>query len=350
MKNFKKLSALVLTCCLMAALCLPVFAEIVSSGSTVPIDEEYGWNYDADSGELSHGDWVYSEYFMPSGYWVISQYLYSYEDGIRLDAYDNYDLLIEQILPDPEIPEVSNDIVFISSSNFPKDSDRVFVTRDGKALLDSFVAGEYATYQFTKGSHYRVDIAEQYQKDLSDMTPSMTLDVRTLRSAKEYPIVGIDKSGNFAHVIGAVYGTVDGNGYVYVDYDSLPDNYLDADGTLSFRGGEVPAYPLNASVVGELVYELENYGTSHYTTIITAYTFEQQENDMEQTPALILFSVMLIPFLFIAPLLTLILGVVLSLIKKIPGRKRWSALILTSGLWLLCSVAITVLCIVAIVM
>lgn len=340
MKNIKKLSALLIALLMILSLILPVFA---AEYPTEEIDESVEWVYDESTGELTHGDAVYTEYFLSSGFRILCN-RYRYDAEINMELYNIYQLYILQILPDPEVPAVRSDITFISSTGYSdEDAVRIFVTPEGKAIMDDFENGQYASYQFAENVYKRADITQEYWMDIENREPNLTLDVRTLRSATEYTILGIDATGNFAHVIGAVYQTVDGHGYVYVHYDALESNMLNAEGTLSFREGEVPAYTLDATKVGALISSM-----SHQSSMIySAYHFEDNDLDMDQTPALILFALMLSPFLFIAPLLFLVLGIVLCSIKKIPGRKRWGGLVAISCLWLACSVAITALCIVA---
>ncbi len=341
MKNLTKIFATLLALCALTSL-LALGAH--AFGETEPIDEVEGekvdWTYDYTQNVLVHGDTVYEEYFMPAGFDIFACE-YTYAGSITMGEYSSRTGYVRQFMPDPNIPEVYRDIAILFDPNVSE--DRVFVTENGKAIVDSFVRGEYSHYQFAKDYNTRAVIPDDYLIDLADKQPNLTIDVRTLRSAEEYLIYGIDQTGHFAHIVGAIYETLNGNGYVYVHFDGLESNYLDADGMLSFRQGEVPAYTVSTSKVTDLLVS-SVYTPNRY---ISQNTFKDDIN-MDQTPALIIFAIMMSPYLFIAPILLLALGIVLRSIKKIPGRKRWNALILLSSLWLLCSLAITVLCIVAI--
>ena len=346
MKNFKKLSALLIALFMILSLILPVLA---ADYPTEEIDETVVWSYDETTGELTHGEVVYEEYFISSGFLVIGD-RYRYKETIYMELYNLQDHTVSQFIPDATVPSVRSDIAFVSYSAYSADGDlRIFVTPEGKAVMDAFGNGQYTSYQFAEYKSKRVDLSKDFITDIENREPNLTLDVRTLRNATKYKILGIDTTGNFAHIMGAVYQTVDGHGYVYVDYDALENNMLDADGTLSYRGGEVPAYTLDAAMVGDLIVQAQNC-RSVSPRVYSANDFEDDELDIDQTPALILFALMLSPILFIAPIIFLVLGIVLSLVKKIPGRKRWLGLVATSCLWLLCSIAITVLCIVAILL
>ncbi len=341
MKNLTKIFAALLALLTLTSL-LALGAH--AFGETEPIDEVEGekvdWTYDYTQNVLVHGDTVYEEYFIPSGF-AIFGCEYTYADNITMGEFSSRTAAIRQFMPDPDTPEVYRDIAILFDPNVSE--DRVFVTENGKAIVDAFIRGEYSHYQFAKDYNTRAVITDEYLIDLADKQPNLTVDVRTLRSAQEYVIYGIDQTGRFAHIVGAIYETLDGNGFVYVHFDGLESNYLNADGTLSFRQGEVPAYAVSTSKVTDLLVRSTSM-PNHYRS---QYSFEDQV-DMDQTPALIIFAFMMSPFLYIAPLLLLALGIVLRSIKKIPSRKRWDALIVLSSSWLLCSIAITVLCIAAI--
>ena len=340
MKNLTKIFAALLSLCAITSLLL---LGAHAFGETEPIDEVEGekvdWTYNFTENTLSHGDVVYEEYFMPAGFEIFACH-YTYSGGVTMDDLGNTSS-VRQLMPDAQSLEVYRDVALLYESGIS--GERVFVTENGKAIVDAFVRGEYGSYQFAKNFSYRAVIPEEYLIDLADRQPNLTVDVRTLRSAQEYVIYGVDQTGHFAHPVGAIYETLDGNGYVYVHFDGLENNYLDANGMLSFRQGEVPAYAVSTSKVTDLIVSTTNMPNEY----INKYTFEDNIN-MDQTPALIIFAVMMSPFLYIAPLLLLTLGIVLRSIKKVPSRKRWNSLIILSCLWLVCSLAITVLCIVAI--
>ena len=343
MKNLTKIFAALLSLCAITSLLL---LGAHAFGETEPIDEVEGekvdWTYNFTENTLSHGDVVYEEYFMPSGFELfVHEYGYSGSFPISADGLRSGS--VTQIMPDPDTPEVYRDIAIMFEP--PRTQDRIFVTESGKAIVDAFVNGEYGSYQFAKNIRTRAIISDGDLIDLSERQPNLTIDVKTLRSAQEYVIYGVDQTGHFAHAIGAIYETVDGNGFVYVHFDGLESNYLDADGTLSFRQGEVPAYSVSTSKVTDLLVKSTSM-PNHYRS---KYSFDDQV-DLDQTPALIIFAIMMSPFLYIAPLLLLTLGIVLRSIKKVPSRKRWNSLIILSCLWLVCSLAITALCIVAILM
>ncbi|MBO5842275.1 MAG: hypothetical protein J6R46_04680 [Clostridia bacterium] len=342
MKNLTKIFAALLSLCAITSLLL---LGAHAFGETEPIDEVEGetqaWVYDQTENVLTHGDTVYEEYFMPSGWGLISN---EYRYGNKVKIHDpvtpsEKTVFIHQIMPDFQAPEVYRDIAIMYDTH-----ERIFVTEQGRAAMDAFVNGEYGGYLLKKSqaSHLSA-IDEEYLIDLADRQPDLTLDVRTLRSANEYLVYGMDPTGSFVHPIGAIYNTVDGHGYVYVHFDGLGNNYLTDDGTLSFRGGEVPAYTVNKVTVNNIVRNGTRVGGF---MVATKSNFEDRV-DMDQTPALIIFAVMMSPFLYIAPLLLLTLGIVLRSIKKVPSRKRWNSLIILSVLWLLCSLAITALCIAA---
>ena len=343
MKNLTKIFAALLSLCAITSLLL---LGAHAFGETEPIDEIEGekvdWTYDFTDNTLTHGEVVYEEYFMPAGFDIFACE-YTYTGSITMSEYSSRTGSVRQFMPDPNIPEVYRDIAILFDPNVSE--DRVFVTENGKAIVDSFVRGEYSHYQFAKDYNTRAVIPDDYLIDLADKQPNLTIDVRTLRSAQEYLIYGVDQTGHFAHIVGAIYKTLDGNGFVYVHFDGLESSYLDADGMLSFRQGEVPAYAVSTSKVTDLLVR----STSMPNQYISKYTFEE-DIDIDQTPALIIFAVMMSPFLYIAPLLLLTLGIVLRSIKKVPSRKRWNSLIILSCLWLVCSLAITALCIVAILM
>ena len=345
MKHFKKLSVLFSVFCLILALCLPTFA---AEYATDEIDESIPWEYDYTTNRLTHGDTVYEEYYLAPGFVVISPFRYTYAANIAIDPYDygprSY---VRQIMPADGVPEVLHDIALVYPY-YDAILARVYVTPEGRQLLDDFVNGNFASYEFGMGISQRVETDGQYWQTLGSTQPDLMLDVQMLRSAQEFFIYGIDESGNFARPIGNVYRSVDGHGWVYVDYRYLEPSQFNANGSISFHQGQIPAFSMDQSVAEE---HYERYDASDYRSFKTysQATLENGEPEMDQTPALIIFALMMSPFLFIAPILLLTLGIVLRSVKKIPSRKRWNALIVLPSLWLLCSIAITVLCIVAIV-
>ena len=344
MKNLTKIFAALLSLCAITSLLL---LGAHAFGETEPIDEVEGekvdWTYNFTDNTLTHGNTVYEEYFMPSGFELLAnEYRYLQSISLDITGKNQRSAFVRQILPDIDTPVVYRDIAFMFDSVI--NDERIFVTEHGKAVMDAFVSGEYASYLLS-GQYARMSaIPEEYLIDLTEKQPDLTIDVRALRSAQEYLIYGVDQTGYFAHVMGAIYETVDGNGYVYVHFDGLENSCLSDDGTLSFREGEVPAYSLNNGKVNNLIINAQR---TDGKLVATKSNFEDRV-DMDQTPALIIFAVMMSPFLYIAPLLLLALGIVLRSIKKVSGRKRWNSLIILSCLWLVCSLAITALCIAAI--
>lgn len=341
MKSLRKIFALLLTLCSITSL---LVLGIHAFGETEEIDEVRGeaveWEYDPDQNVLVHGEVVYEEFFLPSGIEIFA-HDYRYNGSVVLDEHRNSRSPVRQIMPDPEKPEVYRDIAYLYDSYI--DDNRIFVTENGKAVLESLVRGEYTSYRFAKTALTMAEIPQEYLIDLGERQPNLQIDVKRLRSAQEYLIYGVDATGIFAHPVGAIYETVDGNGFIYVHFDSLESNALEGDGTLSFRQGEVPAYAVSTAIATELI----TRSTSVNTMTYSQFDFEE-DVPLEQTPALILFAIMMSPYLYIAPILLLVMGIILRSVKKVPARKRWNALIVLPSLWLLCSLAITVLCVVAI--
>lgn len=215
----------------------------------------------------------------------------------------------------------------------------LYVTAEGKAILDRFAAGEFAAYV----------LADQYQSETAELTaeqlakldglePNKTLDVTELAEVDCYEIIGMDETGTMGHVHGAVYA--DTHSWYYINYDALDNSYFDSEGAFSFRSGTVEAAKLQddaARMVAVLMDQME------YRDLET--TFESSEIDMEPDAENVqtIFWTLTVILGVILPAVPLTFGLVYALKGKCLYPKRWFLLVALSIAWMLVMGAIVLL-------
>lgn len=325
MKNFKKLYAILLCILLMLCLSLTVFASD-ASGKT---EEEIEWIVSEDQNTLTDGNKVYTRYkiflydwFRPYDFYVYPQDIET--DNPSADSIGHPANVIEgKVIVNEEIAIVYN--YFSNTADY-----RIYVTEQGKKIMDAYQAGEYSQYELAEGRYFSAKIEQGPVNSWINQTPDTVMEAAELAELAYYEVLGYDATLTFAHVIGAVF---ENNGeYLYVNYSSLENNHFDADGNLSFRSGTVPIVRLSATDAEYIETALESAEQFSVNTIT------EEIEPLDATISLSIFLILISPVLYLLPLVLMILGIVMLCIKRIPGRKRWIWVIVLAAAWLVLAV------------
>lgn len=317
MKHTQKIFAVLL--CMMLLLCatLPVSA----SDKAEDTEPEIRWELSEDRQTLTYGDQTYTHYAIPSYDWFRPYQSYQY-----FQEFGNY--FIGQPILSAEGDEIAlNENMVVLYVYFSTDTAfDVYVTAQGARALDEYMAGNYAQYELTSGTYESATISEQTVRAWNEADATETMDATLLGELISYNVIGYDSTLTFAHVLGQVF---EYNGdYLYVNYSHLNNTHFDSYGNLSFRGGSVPVVRLSATDKAQITDTIDRF--EYYDGEIVY----EESDPLDATLSMVLFLLLASPFLYILPVLFLVFGIVMRCIKKLPGRKRWNAVIIASIVWL----------------
>ncbi len=324
MKHTKKLFALMLCLIMALSMMLSVSASDAAEDQT---EVEIEWEISEDQQTVRYGDKVYTRYALPYYDWFRPYHFYRYSQYVNTD-----DPMVDSIghpmvfEADGQEPLVYEDMVIIFDVISVYSEYRVYVTEQGAEKLDAYTSGNYAQYELTYGTFEGAVISEETVRAWNTSDATDKAQAAQLGEMMSYKVIGYDSTLTFAHVIGQVF---ENNGtYLYVNYSMLDNSYFDANGDLSFRQGEVPVVQLDQaseSIVTDAIGNMEYYSVN---------IEEEQSDPLDATLSMILFLILASPFMYLFPILLLILGIVMRCIKKLPGRKRWNAVIIAAIVWL----------------
>ena len=141
-------------------------------------------------------------------------------------------------------PDYGADIVYLYNS-----ADKIIhvFAKDGKGEgITSFIQGNAAYTKFvTSDLDEAKDIGTVERNNLDGLTASAVFDVPSLADKLVYKVIVYDNTATLSHVHGGVYKV---NGmYYYVNYDNLDNSYFNADGSFSYRFGQITAAELDSS-------------------------------------------------------------------------------------------------------
>ena len=201
----------------------------------------------------------------------------------------------------------------------------IYVSRDGKKSLDEFINGKFGGYKIVYGSSYMS--TTQAWVDGLDGGTIVSFDVRDLQSVTRYYVFGYDKTDTMAHTFGAIY-SVNGS-YYFINYDKLPNNYFDANGEFSYRGGEVNAYKLNTIQESDMDF----FGSSK-----TSFKYEYEKNNTQKEVGegfyMATFVIVTAIFGYVIPLIPTVIGAIKITKFKTPNPKRWFVVLGLCALWI----------------
>ena len=321
MKHTKQLYALLLCLSLLFSLALPAFASEAETES----EEQVEWVVSDDQLTLTDGDTVYTRYKLYTFDLFRPHDFYEYPKRIETD--NPYVDLIGQPAHVIEGKVIINRDVAVVFDYFSDMADfRVYVTAEGAAALDQFVQGNYAAYELAESRFYSAPVDTDLMVSLQSKTSDTIVEVAELGNLSYYDVYGYDSTMTFVHVIGVVFDN-DGQ-YLYVDYEWLDNTHFDADGNLSFRSGSVPVYTLSAAESEQIAAATEQM--QHYSVNL----IEDEVEPLDATLSMIFFLLLASPLLYLLPIGLMVLGIVLSLSKKVSNRARWKLVILLAAIWL----------------
>lgn len=306
----KKIFLALFTLVIMLTLCIAISAE-----------DAVEWTVSEDGKTLIVGDEAYKLY---EGYLYPTDMFYPtkafiYENKLSYTYYlkqnDDYD-----------------GIMVLSSSSYSGPSfESIYVNSEGEEYLDRFVSKYFSLYKLRYGDL----VANAPASWISSINGGelVYLDVRDLQYLDIFEVLGYDKSGTFAHKIGAVYANEDG--YYYVNYDKLPNNYFDASGNFSYRQGTVRAYKLNATQASDMTEYINNM-----QSLERIYENEDSFDGLGKGFSTVYFVIITAIFGFIMPLAPVVIGTYRIIKGKSRNPKRWYLLFIGCALWIVSSIGI----------
>ena len=161
------------------------------------------------------------------------------------------------------------------------------------------------------------------------------VEVTELKGLDRYELVSFDPNLALVRTVGAVY-RLDGERYGFVDYTLLDNTHFDASGNFSYRSGSVTLSVLKGDVYATLMETVD--AMDDFDWEIT------YENDPDMaTAGLVIFWIFFVLVGYAMPLAPLLVGLLLPQSAKCHRPKRWYALAVFAGLWLLAATVILII-------
>ncbi len=293
----KKIITILFALLLMSALCFVVQADdytewtISNDGSTLLLDDT--------AYELYEGYLFPSDEFAP-------EVTFIYENRFYLSELRRN--------------EENLDILYVSGD--------FYVTENGKKALDNFIDGNFSQYKICDKYFDRYSNTSLNWINSLDGGKIEAFDVRDLANVSNYYVVGYDKTGTVAHIIGAIYYV--NNSFYFINYDKLSNNYFDANGNFSYLRGTVNAYKLNDVQANDVRSYYDNM-KSFDTVREEGAQFDGLSNEF----FVAIFVIITAVFGYIIPLIPAIIGAVKITKGTTQNPKRWYLLLILCGLWIL---------------
>lgn len=322
MKKFKRIVAIfTLTILLISALSVCASAE----------DSYARWFLSEDTETLTlNGE---KEYYLLYGFYDV--YVYNFARYV----YENGDTSIGIIGSVCEEPE----IVWIESRYDA--SYYIYATEQGQEYIKALAQSKTEKFRLCNISGGSTDILsgglieslDGYAN--GDFVPTVDVDVTELPAYPLHEVIAVDETDTLGRTHGAIYEI---NGELcYVGYDGLPNNYFDADGNFSYRGGVVTLSILDESLTAAVTqafdtYEIRGVKYDYEESVISFESFVTSE------PSLVAFWIFYSLIAFVAPIPAIVVGIVLANKRK-GGAKYWYVLSCTAALWLLIGVALALM-------
>lgn len=304
----KKIISILFALLITLTLCIMVSADSIE------------WSISDDFKTLMVGDEVYELY---TGY-ISPTDSFVPEKSFIYDETGNYYQYLKRNTN-------SSDILVIADYYY-EEIGSIYVNENGKAILNEFSKGNYSNYKIVNEYFSEYATTSKSWIDNLDGGAITTIDVRTLANCELTYIVGCDSTGTIGHTIGAIY---DRNGtYYFVNYDKLSNNYFDANGNLSYRQGEVPAYKLNVAQSSDMVEFSSNL-------VELDKTFEGDDSAFDGFGRgfyVTVFVIVTVIFGFIIPLIPVIIGAIRVTKGKTKNPKRWYLLFVGCALWIILAI------------
>ncbi len=314
---------------LIALLLIMTLSALPCAAASRDKAETVKWTLSGDESSLTGNGKTYTLYNMIPGWEISPSGIYVYNQTFRLDGQS------VQIMTSLD----SGEFVWLFDSG---DEVSMYVTAEGKRMLDALAAGETSSLWLENSSDDRAAILSDAligRMDAPGAHDMRNVPVSSLAFLTRYDICGYDATGTVRTVCGAVYKTSEG--WLYVDYRPLGNQYFDADGHFSYRTGEVTGSLLNQDVCRDLVELADNMPIRNVT-----YTYELlddiEDPDFSDDTSIALFWVSFILLGYLVPIAPLVVGLVMPHSAKQGYPKRWYLLSMLAVIWIAIAIGITV--------
>lgn len=270
----------------------------------------------------------------------VTKYIYVY--GQYLDYYEDY--AYSNVHINLDYPEV----IWVESNG----QAEFFVTDKGEADLKSFVDGNIGSLMLEDAdgmvAHISKSLVAEWDEAIRADRDTEVFDVKDIkpsgRKVEVYYISAVDVNNTVAYNYGAVYRLSSGE-YWYINYADLANNYFDADGNFSYRGGSVKMTRISdVSALEDVIFNTQ-YRSYNYTYEWDKIDRESNDESNENT-WMALFWVFYAVCVVIPPIPMIILGFILPFIKKLGKPKYWYSLLAFALLWLIFAIALAILLII----
>ena len=327
--SIKKLIAL-LVCILLSAnlLCAAAFA----AESPADENENVEWYLSDDMLTLSNNKMTYYKYEInnDSSYSIDPFSVYEYYRSVEWKTGGSTEsLTVYSNAKD-------GDIVWLE--NYEGIVRAVYVTEAGRKSIDEFMSGKYARYRLFDKSFNCAILSEQLFNSLDASYPNsyqkVSIDVSVLKDLEKFEICAHDKTDAFVYTFGMIYKS-DSTLY-YVEYKDLPNNYFDADGSFSYRSGNVDAVVLGEDIKTQILGVMDDIAPPDYI-----YDYEESAFLDDILAVILVVCIALVGVA--APIALGILGMCMARSKKAGYPKHWYILSITSLIWLLAVIAIIII-------
>ena len=307
----KKIYVILFCIALVFALCLVAGAKYV----------EWSVSEDGKTITSSNGDVYNYIYLNPNDKFKPSD-KYSYENQVIINDY-YYSIHTDKS---------NTNVIALSSIK-----TRYYVKDESRGALEAFRDGTYSSYGIAEGSSRLSKITNDELLARLDDGSKSSYDVRELYNYERYSILGFDSTGAFSHEIGAIYigddyGSDGKRVMLYVDYQSLPNNYFSSDGDFSYREGTVAAYEVSNQARQEVQELIDNaeYWSQSYTSE-GDFNFDKENISLGASVAMLVFGIVALLAIPAVPVAI----VSIRLIKKKAEHPRRAIALIASGAFLL---------------
>ncbi len=248
-----------------------------------------------------------------------------------------------------EAPGDTSDSEIVWFYDSYEDGYIVYTTEEGAQKLKEFENGNYSAAAIVSPDpverrSMELSLLEEIDAEFNGAASKTEKDVTELKNTERLDVRVYDSTKSFYKVYGALY-LIDG-GWYYVNYDSLGNEYFDADGNFSYRRGTVELCRLS----GDLSSEIDSAADMQRS--YTVYTYEEDEHITyeefkgEDPPAsfgILTFWVVYAIICFALPAAFAVLGCVLARSEKLGKPKYWYLLSLIALFWIVLSLIIMII-------
>ena len=212
------------------------------------------------------------------------------------------------------------------------------------SALDSFIDGTPGCIKFYDNNSYTAsDVDSSFVSRFDSLCDEpITVNVRELKSAKQYNILYLDATQTLSYIHGTVFEYE--GGLYYVNYDNLTNDYFDSHGDFSFFKGTVDLYPVVGDLKDELLQKIADQADSTYdiNTYVSELTiYSEVENSVENARKTIAITLGI--FGIALPLFLLTLGILHLILKKKQRNYFAYSIIIPSSLWLICGIILMII-------